>query len=221
LLCRFAYRALPFFLPAHGPRPWPVLGRTSPMGFEPTISTLTAWRALLAAPRGQCSLQWLRWDSNPQHPCDHGFAAVPEPKVVCRLPTEPCHQSAQGGSRTHKRLGLSQAALPRWRTWARVVPDGVEPSLPGCEPGVVPLDHGTVYLFVQWTHRELHSDFRRAEPTSSCWTMSPSDQSSGGWNRTNVLLVQNQESHTASDSPGVHLRFLRSSSGRRVRTSVS
>ena len=24
------------------------------MGFEPTISTLTAWRALLAAPRGQC-----------------------------------------------------------------------------------------------------------------------------------------------------------------------
>ena len=27
------------------------------MGFEPTISTLTAWRALLAAPRGQCLLQ--------------------------------------------------------------------------------------------------------------------------------------------------------------------
>ena len=67
----------------------------------------------------------------------------------------------------------------------------------------MPLDHGTVYLFVQWTHRELHSDFRRAEPTSSCWTMSPIDQSSGGWNRTNVLLVQSQESHTSSDSPGI------------------
>ena len=79
---------------------------------------------------------------------------------------------AQGGSRTHKRLGLSRAALPSWRTWARVVPDGVEPSLPGCEPGVVPLDHGTV-SHCKWTHRELHSDFRRAEPTSSCWTMSP------------------------------------------------
>ena len=50
----------------------------------------------------------------------------------------------------------------------------------------MPLDHGTVYLFVQWTHRELHSDFRRAEPTSSCWTMSPMF----GLNRTNVRLVQ-------------------------------
>ena len=42
--------------------------RASPMGFEPTASTLTGWRALLAAPRGLCFLQWLRWDSNPQHP---------------------------------------------------------------------------------------------------------------------------------------------------------
>jgi hypothetical protein len=25
----------------------------------------------------------------------------------------------------------------------QVVPSGVEPLLPGCEPGVVPLDHGT------------------------------------------------------------------------------
>ena len=30
-----------------------------------------------------------------------------------------------------------------------------------------------LYLFWQWTHRELHSDFRRAEPASSCWSMSP------------------------------------------------
>ena len=29
---------------------------------------------------------------------------------------------------------------------------------------------------MQWTHRELHSDFRRAEPASSYWTMSPSRQ---------------------------------------------
>ena len=26
-----------------------------------------------------------------------------------------------------------------------MIPDGVEPSLPGSEPGVVPLDHGTVF----------------------------------------------------------------------------
>ena len=44
---------------------------------------------------------------------------------------------AQSGSRTRKRSGLSRAALPRWRTWAKVVPDGVEPSFPGCGPRVV------------------------------------------------------------------------------------
>ena len=30
--------------------------QASPMGFEPMASTLTAWRALLAAPRGQVSV---------------------------------------------------------------------------------------------------------------------------------------------------------------------
>ena len=44
---------------------------------------------------------------------------------------------AQSGSRTRKRSGLSRAALPSWRTWAKVVPDGVEPSFPGCGPSVV------------------------------------------------------------------------------------
>ena len=58
-----------------------------------------------------------------------------------------------------------------------------------------------LFSFVQWTHRELHSDFRRAEPTSSCWTMSPFDQSSGGWNRTNVLLVQSQASLPTATAP--------------------
>jgi hypothetical protein len=57
------------------------------------------------------------------------------------LPTEPC---AQSGSRTRKLSDLSRAALPSWRIWAKVVPDGVEPSFPGCGPGVVavgPRDH--------------------------------------------------------------------------------
>src|SRR5262249_8707861 len=57
----------------------------------------------------------------------------------------------------------------------------------------------TGLYFVQWTHRELHSDFRCAEPTSSCWTMSPI--SSGGWNRTNVLLVQSQASLPTATAP--------------------
>ena len=54
--------------------------------------------------------------------------------MVGQLPTEPC---AQSGNRTRKRSGLSRAALPSWRTWAKVVPDGIEPSFPGCGPSVV------------------------------------------------------------------------------------
>ena len=36
-------------------------------------------------------------------------------------------RSAQSGSRTRKRSGLSRAALPRWRIWAEVVLGGLEP----------------------------------------------------------------------------------------------
>jgi hypothetical protein len=39
--------------------------QASPMGYEPMTSTVTGWRALQAAPRGQ--IQWLRWELNPQH----------------------------------------------------------------------------------------------------------------------------------------------------------
>ncbi len=55
------------------------------------------------------------------------------------LPSRSAQDHPSGGarSRTRKRSGLSRAALPRWRTWAKVVPDGVEPSFPGCRPGVV------------------------------------------------------------------------------------
>ena len=42
--------------------------KASSTGFEPTISSVTGRRALQAAPRGLVSSQWLRWDSNPQHP---------------------------------------------------------------------------------------------------------------------------------------------------------
>jgi hypothetical protein len=35
------------------------------------------------------------------------------------------------------------------------------------------LDPRLLSLDPQWTHRELHPDFRLAMPVSSCWTMSP------------------------------------------------
>jgi hypothetical protein len=52
------------------------------------------------------------------------------------VPTEPC---AQTRSRTSNRAGLSRAALPVGVSGrcVSVVPDGLEPPLPGCRPGVV------------------------------------------------------------------------------------
>ncbi len=91
------------------------------------------------------------------------------------LPTEPI--SAQGRSRTGIRAGLSRAALPVGLL-RQVVPDGVEPSFPGCDPEVVPLDHGPMFC-VESTHRELHPNLQRAELASSYWTMSPSNLASG------------------------------------------
>ena len=35
-----------------------------------------------------------------------------------------------------------------------------------------PLGHRTICA-LQWTHSDLHRDFRHATPVSSCWTMSP------------------------------------------------
>ena len=123
-----------------------------------------------------------------------------------------------------------------------VVPDGVEPSFPGCDPSVVAV--GPRDRVGEWTHPESHRDFQRAELASSCWTMSPSFRSGsrgtrthkslwrppvfktgssssrmtsvtscGSWNRTNGLLVQSQASLPTATIP--HRLF---SSGGRNRT---
>lgn len=52
-----------------------------------------------------------------------------------------------------------------------MIPDGIEPSLPGCHPGVFAA--GPRDRFIEWTYRELHPDFRHATPASSYWTISP------------------------------------------------
>ena len=51
-----------------------------------------------------------------------------------------------------------------------VVPDGVEPSFPGCRLGVVAVGPRDRY---EWSHRDSHPDFHPAEVASSCWTMTP------------------------------------------------
>ena len=81
-----------------------------------------------------------------------------------------------------------------------VDPPGIEPGSPVCRNGVVPLDHEpakvrgvgieptvssfqgwriTAFLPPEWTARDLHPHFRRAEPASSCWTSSPHDRNQG------------------------------------------
>jgi hypothetical protein len=78
------------------------VNKASPIGFEPTISTVTGWRALRAAPRGRVVSDWC-------------------PKQESNLQT----------------LGFKPSRSASWRIRAEVVPDGLEPPLPGCGPGVV------------------------------------------------------------------------------------
>ena len=69
-------------------------------------------------------------------------------------------------------LGSEPSRSAGWRIWASsVIPDGIEPSFPGCEPSVVAV--GPRDGVFQWTHPESHRDLRLATPASSCWTMSP------------------------------------------------
>ena len=55
---------------------------------------------------------------------------------VVPLDHEPISFSGPAGESNPHLLVASQASS-RWRIRARVVPDGLEPPLPGCRPGVV------------------------------------------------------------------------------------
>ena len=88
-------------LPVCVPRCSALIEQASPIGFEPTTSTVTGWRALLAALRG---------------------------RVVCWCPEQ------ESNLQTH---GFKPSRSADWRIRAQVVPDGLEPPLPGCRPGVV------------------------------------------------------------------------------------
>ena len=74
-----------------------------------------------------------------------------------------------------------------------------------------PLDHRTILL--EWTYRELHPDLRRAEPMSSCWTMSPCPSSGSRETRTRKRHAPPAVFKTASSScrmTSVKLRELES-----------
>jgi hypothetical protein len=168
------------------------------------ISCVTGRRALQAAPRGR-----KLFSNGSGGTRTHSISAT-NPSGRCPsqsglpLPTEPrCSSVAQGGIRTRNRAGLSRAALPVDVLGHQVVPDGVEPSLSGCEPGV----RWTTGLFCfEWTHQESHPNLQRAVLASSCWTSNSQAPlaatcfqdgllirpdhfrclSCGGWSRTNI-----------------------------------
>ena len=50
------------------------------------------------------------------------------------MPTEPLCPERESNPQT---LGFKPSRSAGWRIWAEVVPDGVEPSFPGCGPSVV------------------------------------------------------------------------------------
>jgi hypothetical protein len=100
-------------------------------------------------------------------------------------------------------LGFKPSRSASWRIRARVVPDGLEPPLPGCRPGVVAA--GPRDCLNPSGSRETRT---RNGVTRTCFRdrflIRPDDfrlPSSGGWNRTNALLVQSQASLPAATAP--------------------
>ncbi len=70
----------------------------------------------------------------------------------------------------------------------RMDPPGIEPGLPPCHSGVIPLDHRPE---VEWNRGELHPDLPRARRASSCWTTIP-------WGRNKEQVRRNKWSRPAS-----------------------
>ncbi len=94
--------------------------RAPPMGLEPTISTLTGWRALRAAPRGRLGILDSRfWIPSVSGSGSGGIRTLSisrserEWSAGC-LPSRLLRdrRSTQGGTRTHTRPGLSRTARP-------------------------------------------------------------------------------------------------------------
>ena len=108
----------------------------SSMGFEPTISTVTGWRALRAALRGRdFSLPVAQVGIEPTASLVLSQGGLPVAyRAMCLL----CPKQESN----LQSLGFKPSRSASWRIRAQrikvlVVPDGIEPPLPGCRPGVV------------------------------------------------------------------------------------
>jgi len=111
-LCQFAYRAI----------------EASPVGFEPTISTVTGWRALRATLRGRVSVAQVGIEPTASLVLSQGGLPVAYRAICLLCPKQESNLQT---------LGFKPSRSADWRIRAQVVPDGLEPPLPGCRPGVV------------------------------------------------------------------------------------
>ncbi len=155
--------------------PCQIVVEASPMGFEPTISTLTGWRALRTTPRGLLLFLLPRaafflpyWSaaalaSGSGGSRTHGIPGSKPRWSASYLPSH-CVVSTQSRSRTCKHSGLSRAALPVG------VSGHVEPKWSRMElnhrfldvsQASLPLDHGTVLLSGPTGNRTRISGMRR------------------------------------------------------------
>ena len=114
------------------------------MGFEPTASTLTGWRALQAAPRGQCSFAVAQVGVEPtassglsqgglpiayravQYPEQESNLQTPDPKSG-RSPLAYLGVSSPGWTRTTDRLLVRKPPLPLGHRTALAEAEGLEP----------------------------------------------------------------------------------------------
>ncbi len=155
-------------------------------GFEPAASFVLSEGGLPVAYRAVC--------------CDLCFAQSRDQfGLLGRIGAQPAHARRPPLFAAVPEPSRSTVGVPGRAV--QMIPDGLEPSLPGCRPGVVaagPRDRNGVEgveesnnvergrhglcdfstpfdssTVVKWTHRELHSNLRFAGPASSCWTMSP------------------------------------------------
>jgi hypothetical protein len=114
-----------------GPRPSALAPRpsqASPMGFEPTISTVTGWRALQAAPRGPASPDWASGrPSNEVRRADRRRS----PWVDSNHRSSSCKEAAFAAR--------PQSELKKWTT------PGIAPGSPVCRTGVFLLDDVPVF----------------------------------------------------------------------------
>jgi hypothetical protein len=89
---------------------------------------VTGWRALRAALRGRVSVAQVGIEPTASLVLSQGGLPVAYRAMRVQCPEQESNLQT---------LGFKPSRSADWRIRARVIPDGLEPPLPGCRPGVV------------------------------------------------------------------------------------